>query len=204
MSGRGLQHEAAAGNFKNLQLENYQQFRSLLYALKLSTMTCKAACDWTAALIDRSQCPISSPLISRRREFGQTLSHLMSRARVVDLCKVTEMPPNFIQIEIKRARSATCSGSKWHQERRVFETSGSFLLSALRILSSLESLSLCSPRESQRGCFKPTKHQTLILFIKHLLIWNHQPALIQSYNTQRKVYNSNTSICDGDYNRSNL
>lgn len=37
---------------KTFKLENYQQFRSLLYALKLSTITCKAACDWTAALID--------------------------------------------------------------------------------------------------------------------------------------------------------
>lgn len=145
MSGRRLQHEATAGNFKNLQLENYQQFRSLLYALKLSTMTCKAACDWTAALIDRSPWPISSPLSFRRREFGQTLSHLMSRARVVDLCKVTEMSPNFIQIEIRGLGQQQCSVSKWHLARRVFKRSGSFLLFAHRILSTLESLSLCSP-----------------------------------------------------------
>lgn len=113
MSGRELQHEGTAGNFKNLQLENYQQFRSVLYALKVSTMACKATCDWTAALMDRSTQPISDVFISRRSEVGQTLPHLMSRARVGDLCKVTE----FYSNKNKRARSTTRSLSELHRPR---------------------------------------------------------------------------------------
>lgn len=60
-------------------------------------MTCKAACEWAVSLIDGPRRPMSDVFISQRRAVGQTLSRQMSRARVVDLCKVTEIPANLFK-----------------------------------------------------------------------------------------------------------
>lgn len=60
-------------------------------------MTCKAVCDWAVSLIDRPDQPMSDVFIYQRRAVGQTLSRQMSRARVVDLCKVTEIPANLFK-----------------------------------------------------------------------------------------------------------